>query len=736
MTGWTLYADMGLGKELLLGNQEAIKLFSMRENLQVFCLIKTHVIDYSWLSYITLGCFFMPITYVKMSIARRQSAWVDNKHYSTHQRLNKEYLKNNKDIFEQYSTNLSSKELKGKEKLHPNYVTGFSDGESTFSIRIVKRSTNKIGWHIQPIFKIELHLKDALILKSIQSFFGVGSFRIQNTNGRNAVAIYSVESIKDMINVIIPHFDKYPLITQKRADYELLKKIVIMMNNKEHLTMEGLNKIVSIRASLNKGLSPLLSKHFLDVVPHERPKVEILKTFDPFWFLGFVEGEGCFYVKIANIATDKYIISLKFILSQHSRDRLLLNSLIQYLGYGKLEETPIIARLVITKIEDIQKVLSFFVKYPLIGIKKHDFSDWCKVAELMKNKIHLTPSGINEIKLIKAKMNSGRDFFDISNSADIGSSYSNSNSEDSDSSEDISTESDIGRKLQKVDQKTPKTQWELKLVGLTDSDEFDSFNVKKIKGEFVLKYSISQPFYNIRLLYYIKKTLGNGKVLKFETQQLSSFIINDRKVLKEIIFPIFDKYSLLTRKYFSYLQFKKAWSILENNNFTTEQKNEAIENLLNNSLSNNYVSPAISHLNDKSSYETIKSAISIYWLAGFIEGKGNFGVLYEQSVFIVEFSIRIKREEALLYFIKRFLHIPNKVILEQNGFLLLKTKQSRAISNIIDAFSSKDCKFKSMKSLYFKLWKKAFYYKNINIKKVAIIYKIMLNLHKKHTISR
>lgn len=286
-----------------------------------------------------------------------------------------------------------------------------------------------------------------------------------------------------------------------------------------------------------------------------------------------------------------------------------------------------------------------------------------------------------------------------------------------------------GRKLQHKNI-NPRSQQELKLVGLTDSDYFDSFSIEKIKGRFVLKYSIHQPFYNLRLLYHIKKTLGYGKVLKFESRRLACFTISDRKVLKEIIFPIFDKYLLLTSKYFFYLRFKEAWCILENESLTQEQKNDGIEKLLNISLPNDYVSPAISHLSDKSSYETIKSAVSIYWLVGFIEGKGNLDILYEQGVFNVEFSICIKRDEILLNIIKRLLHMPNKVILEQKGWLL-KTRQSRAISNIINVFSSETCKFKGMKSLEFKLWKRAFYYKNRNIKKVAQIHRIILKLHKK-----
>jgi hypothetical protein len=68
---------------------------------------------------------------------------------------------------------------------------------------------------------------------------------------------YRVSSIKELA-VIIAHFDEYPLITQKRADFELFKLIVDIISRKEHLTTEGLRKIVNLRASINNGLSPEL----------------------------------------------------------------------------------------------------------------------------------------------------------------------------------------------------------------------------------------------------------------------------------------------------------------------------------------------------------------------------------------------------------------------------------------------------------------------------------------------
>lgn len=55
-----------------------------------------------------------------------------------------------------------------------------------------------------------------------------------------------------------------------------------------------------------------------------------------------------------------------------------------------------------------ENIISFFKKYNIEGTKAKDFSDFCKVAEIMKTKGHLTESGLEEIRLIKDKMNRGR----------------------------------------------------------------------------------------------------------------------------------------------------------------------------------------------------------------------------------------------------------------------------------------------------------------------------------------
>jgi hypothetical protein len=123
---------------------------------------------------------------------------------------------------------------------------------------------------------------------------------------------------------------------------------------------------------------------------------------------------GCFLVIVKKSPTTKtgFSVSLRFRITQHSRDKELIISLVNYLDCGNVSEkqkqSPILD-FQITKFEDlIEKVIPFFQKYPILGVKAKDFSDFCKVAELMQNKAHLTAEGLDQIRKIKAGMNTGR----------------------------------------------------------------------------------------------------------------------------------------------------------------------------------------------------------------------------------------------------------------------------------------------------------------------------------------
>lgn len=227
------------------------------------------------------------------------------------------------------------------------------------------------------------------------------------------MAFYSVSSVKDLVKIIIPHFLKYPLLTQKGADFILFKQIVELMENRAHLTINGLNQIINIKASINLGLSESLKSEFKDVIPVERALIETEIIPDPYWLTGFVDGEGTFDIKIYSSKTNLgFAVQLRFRIPQHDRDSKLIKVIIKYFGSGSLEKHTRhhAVTLVINKFTTVtDKIIPFFDNYPLVGVKKNDFLDWCTVAKLMKNKAHLTQDGFNLIRTIKSGMNKSRE---------------------------------------------------------------------------------------------------------------------------------------------------------------------------------------------------------------------------------------------------------------------------------------------------------------------------------------
>lgn len=55
-------------------------------------------------------------------------------------------------------------------------------------------------------------------------------------------------------------------------------------------------------------------------------------------------------------------------------------------------------------------IIPFFEKYPLLSSRALALQDFRKVANLISFGAHSTPSGLEEIRSIKARMNSKRRF--------------------------------------------------------------------------------------------------------------------------------------------------------------------------------------------------------------------------------------------------------------------------------------------------------------------------------------
>ena len=83
------------------------------------------------------------------------------------------------------------------------------------------------------------------------------------------------------------------------------------------------------------GLAPDLQSAFPLVTNADKPLVSAQKLPDPNWLAGFTSGEGCFLISIKKNLTSGNYPSLKFQITQHSKDKLLMENLVSYLGCGR-----------------------------------------------------------------------------------------------------------------------------------------------------------------------------------------------------------------------------------------------------------------------------------------------------------------------------------------------------------------------------------------------------------------
>jgi hypothetical protein len=132
--------------------------------------------------------------------------------------------------------------------LNPNYIVGFVDGEGCFCISI-NRNGQRLP-EVRLIFEIELRDDGESILQEIKEVLDCGNiYRLtydRYQKWRPHVK-YKVSNFTDISEKIIPFFKKYPLQAKKQFSFLKFCQVAEMMKNKEHLTLEGVEKIRALR---------------------------------------------------------------------------------------------------------------------------------------------------------------------------------------------------------------------------------------------------------------------------------------------------------------------------------------------------------------------------------------------------------------------------------------------------------------------------------------------------------
>ena len=134
-----------------------------------------------------------------------------------------------------------------QERLDPNWIVGFVDGEGCFHIAISRLPEMTLGWQVLPEFRVVQHQRDVALLHRLKEYFGFGGVG-KNHGDRQEFRVRGMENIEQLIKF----FNKYPLQSDKRKDFEFFCQVITMMKKKEHLNQEGLQKIASIASQMNR----------------------------------------------------------------------------------------------------------------------------------------------------------------------------------------------------------------------------------------------------------------------------------------------------------------------------------------------------------------------------------------------------------------------------------------------------------------------------------------------------
>jgi hypothetical protein len=205
-----------------------------------------------------------------------------------------------------------------KVVLNPYFVTGLTDAEGCFS---VVRKINKVKFknNVGLRFQIQMLENETELLNMVKLFFGCGVLYY----GKNGAVSFTVQDFYSIKDKIIPHFLKYPLRGTKYLDFISFKEAFHIIESKEHLTEEGLNKVYTLSKGMNTGR--IFSENIYYSPNHTKENNIDYIPIDAHYINGFITGDGCLVLHMG-----KNFGSMYLSISQHKNNRLLMESIAKY----------------------------------------------------------------------------------------------------------------------------------------------------------------------------------------------------------------------------------------------------------------------------------------------------------------------------------------------------------------------------------------------------------------------
>ena len=250
-----------------------------------------------------------------------------------------------------------------------NWITGFVDGDGCFAIQKYKLKSN--AFYIRHKFIVSQNKRSVDVLYALKKKFKCGG--VYKSGGD--MYEFTVCDKKSLLNVIIPFFIKYPLMSEKRKNFY---KFVESLNDKQ---------------------DNIYYKNFYNIQTKD-----FFFNLDADWVAGFIDADGCFYVSIVNnYPRPKLFVAIA------KRDLNLLVHLKKFLTCGHVTTRKNCYMFTVSSIKHFTEFIfprlcTKSNRNLLKTTKRLDFQKFKKIVFYMSEKKHLTEDGMEKIKKLKTSM--------------------------------------------------------------------------------------------------------------------------------------------------------------------------------------------------------------------------------------------------------------------------------------------------------------------------------------------
>jgi LAGLIDADG DNA endonuclease family protein len=296
--------------------------------------------------------------------------------------------------------------------LNPWFITGISDGDGCFNVTILKSDKAKVGWIVTLQFTIVAsnNPSNMLMMTQINLFFNnIGNITIRNQD--NSI-LFSIQGLKNCL-IVRNHFLNYPLFTYKLVYFTLWSLIIDIMLSKNHLTEEGLNEVIALKTHFKMGLSSILLSNFPNIIPVEAPNYNPdFSLLNAYWLCGFINADGHFQL-LPRIRNNSNTYTLGFSISQSNISRILMEHLLNFIGFGSLYNytNQPACKYAISSLININKLIILLKDTQFLGSKALDYRDFCLGVDLINKKEHLSKDGYKKLISLSNNMNTKRTKF-------------------------------------------------------------------------------------------------------------------------------------------------------------------------------------------------------------------------------------------------------------------------------------------------------------------------------------